>query len=231
MSTTLPPTASHPTAPHPSDSQASDPRPVVDLVGDVFLVDLATGRHTPGDVLDESAVADELGVTLAEVRRSVDVLCRIGVLLRPPFGRDAVVGLPAYCTTTLLRRLGGAIELALARGAQAEDLPEPRPAATLGDRHGLETPLDIARLIELADPLLGLFDDDEAARLDREVVRPLSVLATEQALRVHGAAPALSDDLRARIVDEIETAVHYGEWRAIPGLMADFSIAFAPDKP
>ena len=57
------------------------------------------------------------------------------------------------------------------------------------------------------------------------------MLATEQALRVQGAAPALSDDLRARIVDEIETAVHYGEWRAIPGLMADFSIAFAPDKP
>jgi hypothetical protein len=203
----------------------------IGVAADVLLIDLATGRYTPGDVLDEAAVARELGATIAEVRRSIDVLCRIGVLLRAPFGRDAVVGLPAFSVTTLLRRLGGAMELALARGPQVEDLPEPRPAATLGHRHGLELPLDVARLVELADPLFGLFDDDEAARLDREVVGPLSVIASTAASRVHDSRPALSDDLRARIVDEIEAAVHYGEWRSIPGLMADFAIAFAPDKP
>ena len=223
MSTTLPATA--------QDSPATNGRSGIGVAADALLIDLATGRHTPGDVLDDSAVARELGVSLGEVRRSIDVLCRIGMLLRAPFGSDAVVGLPAYSVTTLLRRLGGAMELALARGPQVEDLPEPRPGATLADRFGLESPLDIARLVELADPLFGLFDDDEAARLDREVVGPLSVLASIDALRVHDSRPALPDDLRARIVDEIEAAVHYGEWRSIAGLMADFGIAFAPDQP
>jgi hypothetical protein len=223
MSTTLPATA--------QDSPETNGWSGVGIAADVLLIDLATGRYTPGDVIDDAAMARELGVNLGEVRRSIDVLCRIGVLLWAPFGRDAVVGLPAYSVTTLLRRLGGAMELALARGPQVEDLPEPRTGLTLGDRFGLELPLDIARLVELTDPLFGLFDDDEAARLEREVVGPLSVLASVAALRVHDSRPALSDDLRARIVDEIEAAVHYGEWRSIPGLMADFAIAFAPDKP
>jgi len=240
MPTTTPMTSPMPNGARPAEVDARRVRP--DEVGsgvdhpsapttELMLVDVATGRYRPGDVIDVEVVVRELGTSRAEVRRAIDVLCRIGVLLRPPFGGVAVVGLHPLSTVTLLRRLGGAIESALTLGPLLEQLPEPQPQPTLADAYGLVMPADVERLVELARPLLTTFEPDEAARLEREVLDPLSVFASTAALRVHGSTPALGDDVRGRIVDLIESAAHYGDRRAIPGLVADHAIAFAPDLP
>jgi hypothetical protein len=61
-------------------------------------------------------------------------------------------------------------------------------------------------------------------------VRPLSVLGTTTAMRVHGVVPAISGDVRAVIVDLIEVAAHYGEWDDVPVLVADYAVALGADE-
>jgi DNA-binding GntR family transcriptional regulator len=213
------------TAPGTAHEAAAD-------AAELVLVDVATGRWLPGDEVDPLVVAREHGLAPHVVLAALGDLRRLGLLARSPFTGASVVVWHRRANEVLMRRLALALADVADLAPVLGELPEPAPTGPcVAARHGFELPADVAHLLDLARTMLAALPSGEGSRVVADVVRPLSVLATRTAMRVHGVEPALPEQVRGEIVDLVEAAAHYGEWSSVPGLVADYSVAFGADEP
>jgi hypothetical protein len=212
-----------------SASRPGTPRSA-DEIAELLLVDVAVGRWMPGDEIDVEVAAAEHGVAGSSVRLALHDLRRAGLTSTNPFTGGSLVVWHRRHNEVLMRRLVGVVAVIAGRRPSLEDLPEPGPASSAVAHRGLVLPPDLAHLLDLVGLFASTLPEASRRQVLTEVVRPLSVLGTTTAMRVHGVVPAISGDVRAVIVDLIEVAAHYGEWDDVPVLVADYAVALGADE-
>jgi DNA-binding GntR family transcriptional regulator len=204
--------------------------PSADEVVELLLADVAVGRWMPGDEIDVPTAAAEHEVPEATVRLALHDLRRAGLTSTNPFTGGSVVVWHRRHNEVLMRRLVGVVTVIAGRRPSLADLPEPAPASSAVARRGLVLPPDLAHLLDLVRLFVLVLPEASRRQVVAEVVMPLAVLGTTTAMRVHGVVPAISDDVRAVIVDLVEVAAHYGEWDDVPVLVADYAVALGADE-
>lgn len=205
------------------------PTIIVDPI-DYLLVDIATGRHLPGDTVHAEQLAHEHGLTLDEAADALEAASCLGLVSRGARSSGAVVIWTPAVSQAQLHRLARAMVAAVAAvgprdpyGVDVIDGEQSRLGAV--ELFGMTTPCDVELFLELARALLsrrsiGVLDD---------LVVPVAVLFCETAQRVHGLDFAASASTRQQIVCELVRSLMDGRPDEFADLMADYVVAMSVD--
>lgn len=216
---------------NPLHTTTRPPRPTTHDTAELLLVDVATGRYSPGDTLDPATIMREHGVTLGEVHLALYELRRMKVVIRAPFSGASVVVWHRRFNEVLLGDLVRMIAVAASMATSLEEVPEPslrRPACTA---HGLALPADVAHFLDLARTIVQVLSPSARQHVHDDLLLPLEILCSTRAVAVHRIEPALGETVRGAIVDLMEAAAHFGDWAQLPGLAADYVTALGVDEP
>ncbi|RKR75742.1 hypothetical protein [Frondihabitans australicus] len=205
------------------------PALVVDPV-DYLLVDLATGRHLPGDAVHVEQLAEEHGLTCTEAREAVEAAWQLGFVLLGPGGTSGIVSWTPESTQRQLHRLARAMVAAVAgvgAGRQAPRHVIDGEQSRLGavQLFGLTTPDDVDVFLELGRALLG----STAPALVDEVTVPLAVLLSEAAQVVHGMEFAAPAAVRREMVATMVSSLIDGRIDDFRDAIADYVVALSID--
>jgi hypothetical protein len=205
------------------------PTLVVDPV-DYLLVDLATGRHLPGDTIHVEQLAFEHGLSSVDAGDALAAASCLGLVSFGGSRAGALVTWSPLVSQSQLHRLARAMVTAVGTvsprdpyGVDVIDGEQNRLSAV--ELFDLQTPCDVELFLELARALLSR---RSIAVID-ELVVPIAVLFSATALRVHGLELAADDDTRQQIVCGLVRSLMDGDVEAFGDLMADYVVAMSID--
>lgn len=196
---------------------------------DYLLVDIATGRHLPGDGVHVEQLAHEHGLSLADAHEAIDAAWSLGFVSRQVAGSGGILTYSPEASQVHLHRLARAMVSAVGCG--------PRGAGTVGlidgeearfgavELFGLTTPCDVELFLELGRALLSSW----APSLVDELVVPIAVLFSESAQFVHGIDFAAPPAVRRELVCGMVSALIDGRTDDFTALVADYVIAMSID--
>lgn len=211
-----------PTAPGaPVATCAEDVRAVVRHL----LLDLVHARRTVGQPVHVPEVALATGASCAAVRLAVGRLCDLGLLLRSPFGTEAVVAWQPGQDRLLLRRLVRLVGVVAGRRPDLELLPEPPHRPEVAEAEGLTLPADLARVVALCRTLFTVLPGDLASE-GAELLDLVELLCSDEASAAHDVLPGAPARVRDVVVDRLELAAHHGDWDAVREIAGDHATAF-----
>lgn len=197
---------------------------------DYLVVDIATGRHLPGDAVHAAQLAHEHGLTAAEALEAVESGWHLGLLSFLPGATSGVVVWTPQSTQRQVHRLARAMAGAAATSGGLSGL-HPDLIDGENDRFGavelfgLSTPCDIDLFLELARALLSR----SAPHLIDELVVPIAVLFSATAQSVHGIEFAAPDVIRQEIVAGMVRSLMDGRGDDFADGLADYVVALAVD--
>ena len=211
------------------------PALVVDPI-DYLLVDIATGRHLPGDAVHAEQLAHEHGLDVETARDALEAAWHLGLVTRGPGGTSGVVVWTPEITQQQIHRLARAMVTAvqgICRGPiERHGLAERHSvidgeAARMGviEMFGLATPCDVDLFLELARALLG----GQAPTLVDELVVPIGVLMSEAAQVVHGIELAAPAAVRDELVGDLVRCLMDGDADGFTEALADYVVAVSID--
>lgn len=202
---------------------------VVDPI-DYLLVDLATGRHLPGDMVHVEQLAHEHGLSGADALDALEAAVCLGFVTMRAGQTGALVTWTPQVSQAQLHRLARAMVTAAgavsARDPYGIDLIDGeanrRGAVEL---FGLTTPSDVALFLEMARALLSR----RSIAVVDELVVPIAVLFSETAQGVHGLEFAADEDTRQVLVCGLVRSLMDGRVADFADLMADYVVAMSVD--
>lgn len=205
------------------------PAAVIDPV-DHLLVDIATGRHLPGDAVHPAQLAAEHGLDRDQGQEAVDAAWRLGFVSRVSAGSCGVVVWSPETTQLQLHRLARAMVTAVATACRAGETRRDvidgegtRVGAV--ELFGLTVPSDVELFLELAHTLLG----DFAPTLLDELAAPVALMFSEAATTVHGLDFAASADVRCALICDLVRSLMDGRIDDFRDLVADYVVALSVD--
>ncbi|GAA4675794.1 hypothetical protein [Frondihabitans cladoniiphilus] len=197
---------------------------------DHLLVDLATGRHLPGDVLHVQQLVHEHGLTEGDAQSAVDTGWELGLLAKDGAASSARVVWTPEASQLHLHRLARHL-VVVARSTRPDaprgigrpvDLIDGEPGRlTVVEQFGLSVPEDLLLFLDVARALLGR----AAPQLLDELAAPIAVLFSEAAQRVHDFEPAAPLEVREEIVRDMVRSLIEREPEAFVDLVADYVVA------
>lgn len=194
---------------------------------DYLLVDIATGRHRPGDAVHAEQLAHEHGLTVSDAQGALDEAWCLGLVSRSVSPAAGIVCWTPEVTQILLHRLARAMVSAVAGG--------PRCASTRGlidgdasrltviELFGLSTLPDVDLFVEVARALLGAW---RPALLD-ELAMPVTLLLSESAQRTHGFQPGADVETRSALVGDLVDCLIDGRTDDFAAAVADYALALS----
>ncbi|MCU1529988.1 MAG: hypothetical protein JWP75_3751 [Frondihabitans sp.] len=195
---------------------------------DYLVVDIATGRHVPGDAIHAAQLAQEHDLTATEALEAIEGAWHLGLLSFLPDATSGIVVWTPQVTQRQVHRLARAMATTVATGgltpAGAPDLIDGE-GSRFGavELFGLSAPCDVDLFLELARALLSR----SAPHLVDELVAPIAVLYSDEAQAVHAiefAAPAV---VRQEIVAEMVRSLMDGRSDDFADHLADYVVALA----
>lgn len=202
------------------------PALVVDPV-DYVLIDIATGRHLPGDGIHAEQLVREHGLTLDDAMAALDDAWRLGLVARTASPTAGTVSWTPEVSQIQLHRLTRAMVSAVSADRRAGCEPAVIDAdskrLTVIELFGLTTLPDLDVFLEVARALLGGW----VPTLVDELAMPLAVFFTENAQRVHGAIPAADTDVRVEIVGALVASLLDGRIADFQEHVADYVLALS----
>lgn len=194
---------------------------------DYLLVDIATGRHLPGDGVHAEQLAHEHGLSIEDAHDAIDTAWRLGFVSRQGTGPGGILTYTPEASQVHLHRLARAMVAAVAcgpRGAGAVGLIDGEEARFgVVELFGLTTPCDVELFLELGRALLGSW----APTLVDELVVPIAVLFSESAQFVHGVEFAAPPAVRRELVCSMVSSLIDGRTDDFAALVADYVIAMS----
>ncbi|BDZ48777.1 hypothetical protein GCM10025867_10180 [Frondihabitans sucicola] len=205
------------------------PALIIDPV-DYLLVDLATGRHLPGDVVHAGQLAHEHGLSDADALDALDAAACLGVVSCRAGRASAIVSWTPAVSQAQLHRLARAMVAAVGAvtsrdpyGVDVIDGEEARHGAV--ELFGLTVPGDVDLFLELARALLGR----RSISVVDELVVPIAVLFSETAQQVHGLELAADAATRQELVCDLVRSLLDGRGDDFAALVADYALALSVD--
>ncbi|ROQ37166.1 hypothetical protein EDF46_2616 [Frondihabitans sp. PhB188] len=202
------------------------PAIVIDPV-DYLLVDIATGRHLPGDGVHVEQLAHEHGLSLAEAGAALDEAWCLGLVSRRATTTGGIVCWTPEATQVMLHRLARAMVSAVTAGPRCDAkrglIDGDAQRFTVVELFGLTAPCDVALFLEVARALLGAWAPD----LLDELIMPVAVLFSQSAQRVHGFEPAAEADVRCEMVRELVSSLIDGRTADFESTVADYVLALS----
>lgn len=198
---------------------------------ELLLVDIAMGRYAPGDVLDPATICREHGVTIGDVQLALYEMQRMKLIIRSPFSEASLLVWHRHFNEVLLGDLVRMITVASSKLPALKDVPEMASRRSACTAHGLTLPCDVTRFLDLGRQLVQVLSPSACQHVRDDLLLPLEILCTTQAIEVHGMKPVLGEAARAAIVDLMERAARHGDWTKLPRLASDYVTALRADTP
>jgi hypothetical protein len=197
---------------------------------DYLVVDIATGRHLPGDAVHAAQLAHEHGLTATEALEAIENGWHLGLLSFLP---GATSGLVVW-TPQVMQRQVHRLARVMAAAVTPPGLGSPGAPDLIDGENarfgavelfGLTTPCDIEVFLELARALLSR----SAPQIVDELVVPIAVLSSETAQSVHDLEFAATSAVRQEIVAEMVHSLMDGRSADFADHLADYVVALAVD--
>jgi len=205
------------------------PALIVDPI-DYLLVDIATGRHLPGDTVHAEHLAHEHGLSDLDARDALDAAVCLGLVTRRVGQNCALVSWTPDVSQAQLHRLAramvSAVDTVSSRDPYGVDLidgEQNRHGAV--ELFGLTTPCDVELFLELARALLSR----RSIAVVDELVTPIAVLFSETAQQVHGLDFAADARTRQELVCGLVRSLMDGRADDFRDLLADYVVALSVD--